>query len=196
MSALAAGLLTRAGCGGVLDVRRAEPLRPGQLQAHVAATGTYAGGTVVAAATFGVRGGVAPRVDVAATVGLSPFAVGAAIDGTVALTDVDRDGFHAALAPRLGLLGLSEAYLFGDGTLGVLLGWDLAHDAQFVLSPRVGVMWATEAVPTTSLAIGVVAPSGRWEFTPAAGVAYTFTRSWSASVGITAAARLDRAPAP
>lgn len=145
-------LLSFFGCAGVLDLSRAEPLAPGEARFQVGSSLGLSGlnqglGARVAASA---HGGVTPMVELGgglgATVVPGAMVPDASFDTKLRLGRNARGPFHAALNPRIRGTLINERAGVVEGQLPLLLGWDL-RASQFVLAPRVGVLFKTDEVP-------------------------------------------------
>lgn len=164
-----------SGCAGVLDLGRATPLAPGDVQFTAAGSvsGLPGSPSVLPAFGAGVHAGVAPRLELGGTVVAHSYGLAGDLDAKVALTPVERHGFHLALGPRVGVssvvLGELSSSLVARAELPVLLGWDLGR-SQVVLAPTVGVVGGERWALQLGASAGVAIPVGRVELQPTLGV--------------------------
>lgn len=169
-------LLSLFGCAGVVDLGRATPLAPGQVQfsTGAAVTGVPSSANVTPVVGAGVHGGVAENLELGGDVSLHLYGLGGAVDAKIGLTPRERRGFHLALDPRVRLTGLrlGDSWPLGVAwslELPVLLGWDLGR-SQYVLAPAAGVSVGSTPQPYFAVATGVAIPVANWDVQPTAAV--------------------------
>ena len=160
------------GCVGAVDLGRATVLAPGDVEL-VAGGGGLARGDVPATSTdtgaygaaVGLRGGVAPRLELGATVGTVGMTGGnvvhGGVDAKVALT-APGASTHVAVDPRFagGSLSLTGAPLY-VADLPLLFGWDVGR-SQAIVSPHVAAVFGRKPDGAPVAAYGAVGQRAGW----------------------------------
>jgi hypothetical protein len=208
LAALALGL---EGCAGVLDLGRATTLRPGEVQVGggLAAVGGASDGVAGDAslsdayliAGAGVRGGVAPRVEVGGDVQLSGYPFGThtagSLDVKLELSTPGTGGWHLAVDPRVRVAAFrlgggadGEPAFYGE--LSVIVGVDVGPH-QLLAVPVVGMWSPFERGLYAALTLGASIRAGPIECIPGLTASRSIaSEGFGLSAGLRFLVRLDR----
>lgn len=164
-----AGAFLAVGCAAVLDLDRATPLPPGELrtQVGVGVVGVHEQASPIA--TFGVRTGVAQRMDMGASAWVGLDISGLVVDATFGIATPEASPLRISVAPRVGAVGVVGVVLPG-AELATFVALDTGRGAQLAVSPAVGaILGPADPSATLSLRLGWVLPSRKWRIVPGVG---------------------------